>query len=201
MSRPCWAGVDVGAAKGFDVAAIDEDGVVFCPRRIVEVQGVLDVVRDLKPRVVAVDSPASPAPAGERSRPDERKFKEAKISGIRYTPDEKGMAVNPGYYGWIFNGFRLYEALGDLEPRGVQAIECFPTATWTRLAGPRGSVSRARWSRKALEGRTLAGVPARTNQDARDAIGAALTARAYDLGETENFGRIVVPRSGISSAG
>ncbi len=33
------------------------------------------------------------------------------------------------------------------------------------------------------------------DQDARDAIGAAVTARLYDHGETERFGDIVVPLS------
>jgi len=143
--------------------------------------------------VVAVDSPASPACSDERSRADEREFTEAKICGIRYTPNADAMAANRSYFGWILNGFRLWAALSELEPQGMEAIECFPTATWTRFAGPRGSATRAQWSRKALGDWGLAGVPARTNQDARDAIGAALTALAYDRGETECFGRIVVP--------
>ncbi len=33
------------------------------------------------------------------------------------------------------------------------------------------------------------------NQDARDAIGAALTARLHDVQETEAFGELVVPVS------
>jgi hypothetical protein len=36
-------------------------------------------------------------------------------------------------------------------------------------------------------------VPERLSQDDRDAIGAALTARAHGQGETESFGAIVVP--------
>jgi hypothetical protein len=36
-------------------------------------------------------------------------------------------------------------------------------------------------------------VPARNNQDMRDAIGSAVTARAYGCGEIKCFGRIVVP--------
>lgn len=31
------------------------------------------------------------------------------------------------------------------------------------------------------------------NQDARDAIGAAITAKLHSVGQTESFGEIVVP--------
>jgi hypothetical protein len=36
-------------------------------------------------------------------------------------------------------------------------------------------------------------LPPRTNQDSRDAIAAAWTARAYESGRCESFGEIVVP--------
>jgi uncharacterized membrane protein YgcG len=39
----------------------------------------------------------------------------------------------------------------------------------------------------------LEGLPTRTNQDQRDAIAAALTARQYTQGLTETIGEIVVP--------
>jgi hypothetical protein len=39
----------------------------------------------------------------------------------------------------------------------------------------------------------LANVPARTNQDQRDAIAAAMTARQHSLALTETIGEIVVP--------
>jgi hypothetical protein len=39
----------------------------------------------------------------------------------------------------------------------------------------------------------LAGVPRRTNQDQRDAIAAAVTARQHTQGLTEAIGEIIVP--------
>jgi hypothetical protein len=39
----------------------------------------------------------------------------------------------------------------------------------------------------------LWGVPARTNQDQRDAVAAAMTARQHSLALTETIGDIVVP--------
>src|SRR5262249_32972304 len=131
------------------------------------------------PRVVAVDSPMAPAPDGERSREGERRLAR-EVCGIRDTPDRAGLAANPTYYEWIENGFDLYR---QLEQVGLQAVECFPTASWTRWAGARAGARRNEWSSAALAALGLADVPAALNQDFRDAIGAALTARAFDRGQ------------------
>jgi predicted nuclease with RNAse H fold len=196
-----WAGVDVGASKGFDIAVIDRHGVVAGPERITEACEVVRWLRDHDPRVVAVDSPRSPAHDTELFRPSERELVRAGVCCIRYTPNERALAGNAIYYAWIANGFKLYAALTAEQPAvGWEVIECFPTATWARLGGPRGKRSRARWSRKVLEGLALGSLPSRMNQDARDAIGAALTARLHDDGKTEVFGdEIVVPVASTST--
>jgi hypothetical protein len=62
----------------------------------------------------------------------------------------------------------------------------------------RGSRSRAAWTREGLRRLRLKGIPEKTNQDARDAIAAALTARLYDVEWTEAFGEIEVPRLGAT---
>jgi hypothetical protein len=111
------------------------------------------------------------------------------VCGIRWTPDHRSGAIG-SYYEWIREGLALYDALRHL---GITAVEVFPTAAWTRWSGPRGTSSRARWSREALASLGLEGVPRRTNQDQRDAIAAAVAARQHTLGRTETFGEIVVP--------
>jgi predicted nuclease with RNAse H fold len=188
VSPPQYVGVDVGGArKGFDVAVADDE-------RLVALQGglrrdeVVALMATTRPRLVGIDSPRACAPEGERSRPDERAFARAGICGIRFTPDEAQVRSGNPYYTWIVEGLALYEALA-----GFEVVEVFPTASWTRWHGPRAGRSRAAWSAEALSARRLPGVPARTNQDARDAIGAALTARAHARGETDRFGAIVVP--------
>jgi predicted nuclease with RNAse H fold len=101
---------------------------------------------------------------------------------------------NGVYYGWILNGLRLYEALGRSPDLAVATvIECFPTASWSRLGGRRGKRTRARWSRAVLQAQGLTGLPLRMNQDTRDAVGAAITARLHEVGRTECFGETVVP--------
>lgn len=195
-AAPCWAGVDVGGRrKGFDLAVIDRERVVGGPTRIGDAAAAVAWLREQKPAVVAVDSPRRRAPAGALSRPDERLLVAAKVCGIRYTPNAEALAANEGYYEWIQRGFDLYAALtAGARWTRWQVIECFPTATWTRLGGPKGARSRARWSREVLADQPLTLPPKRLGQDARDAIGAALTARAFADGATESFGDLVVPR-------
>jgi predicted nuclease with RNAse H fold len=177
-----WLGVDVGGPrKGFDVALIDDDEVRVLAR--LDRDGVVALAAAEQPVVIGIDSPCSVAPPGATSRGDERALARA-VCGIRWTPDR----LDGPYYAWVAEGLRLYEALA-----GRAVIEVFPTASWTRWLGPRGSESRAAWTRRGVAALGLDGVPERTNQDQRDAIAAAVTARAFSSGHTEAFGVIMVP--------
>jgi len=184
-----WVGVDVGGQrKGFDAAVIND-------RRVLELRGrlscqqVVDLVTAHSPAVVAVDSPRSCAPDGQTCRDDERQLARS-ICGIRWTPDCRHVHDSP-YYAWILEGRALFDALSRADAKAV--IEVFPTASWTRWCGKRGSRSRATWTRQGLTALGLEGIPVRTNQDQRDAIAAAVTARQHSAGITEAIGDIVVP--------
>jgi predicted nuclease with RNAse H fold len=182
-------GVDVGGErKGFDVAVIDNRELLVLHGRL-NCADVVRIVEDVRPLVVGIDSPCCCAPAGATSRSCERELAK-KVCGIRWTPDAPGVHKS-SYYGWIVQGMRLYAALGPVE---TQVIEVFPTASWTRWVGKRGSRSRSAWTTDGLTALGLAGVPRRTNQDQRDAIAAAVTARQHSDAMTESFGEIVVPR-------
>ena len=146
------------------------------------------MLRRHEPALVAVDSPCSVAPPG-RLREGERRLRHA-VCGIRWTPDRPTLDGSSPYYEWIRLGLALYEAL---RRDGWEWIEVFPTASWTRWAGPRQG-SRAAWTTAAVSKLGLHGLPARMSQDVRDAIAAAATARQHALGETEAFDAIVVPR-------
>jgi predicted nuclease with RNAse H fold len=183
-----WVGVDVGGKrKGFDAAVIDD-------RRVLVLQGhltcgqVADLVCEHRPAVIAIDSPCCCAPGGQTARDGELQLAKS-ICGIRWTPDE-GRAYASAYYAWILEGLALFDAL---TAHGVEVIEVFPTASWTRWHGKRGPRTRAAWTRQGLAALGLDGVPARTNQDQRDAIAAAMTARQHSLALTETMGDIVVP--------
>jgi predicted nuclease with RNAse H fold len=183
-----WVGVDVGGKrKGFDAAVIDDRRVLVLQGRLTCGQ-VVDLVGEHRPAVIAIDSPCCCAPDGQTARDGELQLAKS-ICGIRWTPGE-GRVYASAYYAWILEGLALFDALAA---HGVEVIEVFPTASWTRWHGKRGSWTRAAWTRQGLAARGLDGAPARTNQDQRDAIAAALTARQHSLALTETMGDIVVP--------
>jgi predicted nuclease with RNAse H fold len=185
-----WAGIDVGGSrKGFDLTVVDGGSVVDLRSRLRDPPAVLAALAPHEPVVVGVDSPASPAPPGARLREDERELARA-VCGIRWTPEAATIASGSAYYEWARRGLELHRALrAELD---CIVIEVFPTASWTRWFGPREG-PRAAWTRAGLARLGLDGVPARTNQDVRDSIAAAVTAREHGLGRTEAFGEIVVP--------
>jgi predicted nuclease with RNAse H fold len=194
-SETCWAGVDVGARK-IHGAVVSREALLEGPLRLEAPLDVTAWLERLAPRVVAVDSPRACAPPGRRSRRAERDFARAGICRIRFTPDEETVhgPHRSGYYEWIVNGLKLYAELERAAERtGWSVIECFPTASFTRFGGPRGSRTRAAWSRGVLAGLQLRGLPRRMNQDERDAVMAALTARAWQRRRVERFGELVVP--------
>ena len=176
-----------GKRKGFDVAVIDD-------RRVLALQShqtceqVAETVIAKRPAVVAIDSPRSCAPEGQTARDSELQLARS-ICGIRWTPDARRVRAS-AYYAWIVEGLALFDALAA---HGGEVIEVFPTASWTRWYGKRGPRTRAAWTRQGLAALGLNGVPARTSQDQRDAIAAAMTARQHSLAQTETMGDIVVP--------
>jgi predicted nuclease with RNAse H fold len=187
---PRWLGVDVGGhRKGFDLALIDERRLIHLERGV-DRAGVVETAERARPALVAIDSPRSCARPGETARDCEREISR-RVCGIRWTPDQQRLHTSD-YYAWIVEGLALFEALAA---RQIHAIEVFPTASWTRWSGPRGIRSRAAWTRSGLAGLEVEDLPSRTNQDQRDAIAAAVTARQHTHGLTEAIGEIVVPVS------
>ena len=183
-----WLGVDVGGRrKGFDLALVDRHQLLKLVGNL-DRQAVIEFVEGQPPAVVAIDSPRRCAPEGHTARGCERRLAMT-ICAIRWTPDSERVHAS-GYYGWIVEGLALFDALAV---RHINVIEVFPTASWTRWHGERGDRTRAAWSVDALAKLGLEGIPRRTNQDQRDAIAAAVTARQYASGMTEAVGEIVVP--------
>jgi predicted nuclease with RNAse H fold len=182
-----WVGVDVGGKrKGLYVAVIDDRRVLALQSHLTCRQ-VADIVMANRPAVVAIDSPRCCAPEGQTARDGELQLAKS-ICGIRWTPDA-GRVHASAYYAWILEGLALFDALAA----GVEVIEVFPTASWTRWQGKRGPRTRAAWTRQGLAALGLQCVPARTNQDQRDALAAAMTAHQHSLARTQMMGDIVVP--------
>jgi predicted nuclease with RNAse H fold len=191
-----WVGVDVGGPrKGFDVAVLDDRDRV----RLHRTRDVDEVVAMATgARLLGIDAPAAWAPDGERSRPDERAFAAAGVCGIRFTPDEAtARARTDDYLGWVWQGLALGAALSRA---GVDTVEVFPTAAWTRWLGPRGDDTRLVWARAGLARLRADGLDddagATPSQDAMDAIAAALVTRQADRGDVDRFGTLAVPATG-----
>jgi predicted nuclease with RNAse H fold len=177
-----------GPRKGFDVAVVDESRLL-CLKGKLDQAGVREIAERFQPLVIAIDSPRSCAPPGEKTRAGERELNR-EVCGIRWTPDEAHVRSDNPYYSWIREGLALYEALAG---SSSELIEIFPTASWTRWHGARDGCTRSAWSREALL--RLEGLPPRMNQDQRDSIAAAVTARQHTLKRTQSFREIVVPLS------
>jgi predicted nuclease with RNAse H fold len=189
-------GIDVGGErKGFDLAVVDADLTLVDSGAHLGIPDVIGLVKQWNPAVIAVDSPCEPAPPGDHLRECELQLNSA-VCGIRWTPDISAIEAS-NYYAWIRNGFRLYAALEGVP--GVELIEVFPTASWTRWAGKRVA-RRARWTREALAQLPVSGLPPRNNQDFRDSVAAAVTAWQYSRDQSESFGPIVVPVAGNPTA-
>lgn len=202
-----WVGNGVGGRrKGFHAAALAQDLTV----RFEEFAGETAVddaaawVRSVRPACVAVDSPAAWARTGRKARDCEIDFARAHICGIRFTADAQTAAVRTdSLYGWIEHGLELRHAL-----RGgaSSVIECFPTGSFTQWAGSRGRQSRAAWTTSLLSQlapRGLSGCAMASNQDRRDAVAAALTARQFTTRPEAvlSFGTLQVPAKGSDPLG
>ena len=99
-----WAGMDVGGRrKGFHAALIDDDRLLRL-ERLTAVADAVAWLRELAADLVAIDSPRTPAPPGEKARAGERAVATS-ICNIRWTPDRARLDSNPEYYEWIEHGF------------------------------------------------------------------------------------------------
>lgn len=196
-----FAGIDVSATRGFDVAVLDEDRRVILLAKAHDLDAAGVIVRGLPPQtVVAVDAPPAPsrglAGPGKEYRVAEQELQRAGVS-LYGTPSTVERAKS-----WMRAGFDLYDVLAKAgfppffegpARRGV-AIEVYPHLTYRVLAGgARGRASKLEWSRATLR-RKITGLPRDASQDALDAIAAAYTAWAFGLDRWVGYGD---PREGV----
>jgi hypothetical protein len=96
-------------------------------------------------RASTFDSPRSCAPESRAARDGGLQLVRS-ICGIGWTPGA-GRVQASAYYAWVLEGCALFDALAA---RGVEVIEVFPTASWTRWQEKRGPRSLAAWTRQGL---------------------------------------------------
>lgn len=205
MGEECWVGIDVGGKrKGFDVAVLYKEKANYVGNfRSSDLKTMAATIVDLKPNVVAIDSPQGWAQGDERSRSCEREFAGLGICGIRFTPDlERGKSGS--YYEWIRNGLELWRELAAQFSKNI-LIEVFPTASWTCWAGKRRTATRASWSSVAMnrydKDHALGLRQFFSNQDKRDSFAAALTGWQWGEGGAIAVSAQDEPGPGSAEAG
>ena len=196
-----FVGIDVSVARGFDMAALDDDRRLVLLAKAKDLDAISLIVRGLPPEsIVAVDAPPAPSrglvAGAKRFRVAEEELHKIGVSLYPVPPVE----IEPA--GWMREGFALYEILAKAgfppffegpARRGV-SIEVYPHLTYRVLTGSaRGRAAKLAWSRVALR-RRVAGAPRVATQDQLDAMAAALTGWFFAHDRWVGYGD---PREGV----
>lgn len=190
------AGIDVGGDKKGCNLVVLRGSSVLCsvkskvPEVLVEQCLAHEVV------AVGVDSPCLWG-VGARSRQAERELAKAGINSFSTPSREHAIAHTKGFYGWIFNGERVYRALAAAYPlldapsysSGRACFETFPHAITCALLGKDiASAKQKRTQRRQLLENFGIDTTLLKSIDALDAALCALTARQLLDGKTYAYG-------------
>lgn len=217
------AGIDVGAArKGYHAVAL-RDGALLASCAMLDAEALARWCVELGVRHVGVDAPSRWSADGRR-RASERALAAAGISCFASPTRAAALAHEAaaahagkaGWYGWMFEGERIYAALRRELPllHGARddavmarcCLETFPQAVACALAGRIVSAKDKRRVRRDLL--AAAGIDTTTLRaiDHVDAALCALAADAYARGRWHGYGNredgwIVVPEAASRSPG
>lgn len=196
-------GIDVGGCgKGFHAVALRNGR--FDPKHFTQVSDVVDWCQNQNAQVIAIDAPCAWATSGG-SRLSERSLAIGGETIQCFKTPTRTSAQGHAFYGWVFNGERLYESLAPhyrlfegTNRRGKIVLETFPHAVVCSLVGRVISARQKATTRRRVlrehgyDDRPLA------NIDFVDAALCALSADRFLRGRTQEFGDteegfIVVP--------
>jgi predicted nuclease with RNAse H fold len=166
--------------KGLDLVLMDERRAPLAVRSHLRPADVGALIDDLRPDVVAIDSPPRWAATG-RSRRTERELAACNIQSFN-TPSETHGRGNR-FFAWMEVGFEVFRVAnehgfptyGAGTPKG-RAVEVFPHATTVVLAGnlPPKGISKRVWRERVLHAQGVR-TDELTSIDRIDAALAALT--------------------------
>lgn len=155
-----FVGIDVGGAKkGFHCVALSSDRGLDA-RHFDSHDEVVDWLRGLVPRIVAIDAPCKWAKKGSSSREAERSLHKDGIHCF-FSPDQDGSRRPKKAnwnYDWIKQGRKIYDALSKDYPlfvggreRKALTIETFPHGVASALSEvPLSGNSKVRDRRRLL---------------------------------------------------
>ena len=173
-------GIDVGVTKGLDLVLMDERRVPLAVRAHVGPGEVGALMDELRPDVIAIDSPPRWAASGH-SRRTERELASCNIQSFN-TPSRAHGRGN-AFFRWMEVGFEVFRVANEHgfstysagSPKG-RAMEVFPHATAVVLAGslpPKGD-SKHGWREQVLRAQGVR-TDELTSGDRIDAALASLT--------------------------
>lgn len=211
------AGIDVGGArKGYHAVALRDGRFLACIASR-DATALVDWCVTLEVMHVGVDAPCRWSSDG-RKRASERALAAAGMAC--FASPSRAAAVaheaaaaqagKSGWYGWMFEGERLYAALtreyplystGDPPPRCC--FETFPQAVACALAGKIVSAKDKQRVRRALLADAGVALDGLRSIDLVDAALCALAAQAFALGRWRGYGddedgRVIVPDTPVT---
>jgi len=136
----CVAGIDVGGErKGFHLVVL-RDNQIVCSTRSLSPEVIAERCVELGVVAVGVDAPCQWGQAGA-GRLAEKQLSQKRI--FCFSTPTRALAVGNNFYGWMFNGERMYDALsathllfeGVCPPQGKVYFETFPHAITCAFLG------------------------------------------------------------------
>jgi len=204
------AGIDVGGIKKGFHAVVLRNGT-FEKTSSTEPADVVNWCLDREAHTVAVDAPCGWS-LSSSSRLAERELARKKIYAFATPTRARALSHKKGFYGWVFNGERLYHQLAPYYPlfdgglrEGRICFETLPHAIVCALAGkvvpanPKNSRRRKILRERGFDDDSL------PNIDFIDAALCAVAAEEFCADRTMAFGNcdegvIVVPKLDVSRA-
>lgn len=190
------AGIDIGGIRKGCHLVILRGGEIICNVNSRDPTSLASLCVEHKAMAVGIDSPCRwGVPGG--GRPAERALARERIFSFSTPMRERAEANTSGFYGWMFSGEQVYQALAETHPLltdecysgGNVCFETFPHAVTCAMLGT--NVASAK--RKRLQRRQLledAGIATQSLRsiDAVDAALCALTAQFLVQGKTCAYG-------------
>jgi predicted nuclease with RNAse H fold len=190
------AGIDIGGDKKGCHLVVLRGTEILCCLNSREPERLARACVEFDASVVGVDSPCRWG-IPDAGRAAEKQLARERIFSFSTPPRERAQANASGFYGWMFNGERVYQALAETHPLlpdahysgGRVSFETFPHAITCAMLGIGvASAKRKRHQRRQLLEEAGVATSSLKSIDAVDAALCALTGTFLLKGKTAAYG-------------